>query len=94
MSNSSLKWQQEKPYRAIVNGMQPLEQSQGLGACKTRITHGMPFNFNVINFYHGPSFFFGGAMGIFFFSSNFLFWKKIPSVENFGDFENMFNLFI
>ncbi len=41
-----------------------------------------------------PSFFIGEAMGISFFSNSFLFWRKVLSFENFGDFENTFNLFI
>jgi hypothetical protein len=31
------------------------------------------------------------AMGISFFSSNFLFWRKVPSFEKFRDFENTFS---
>jgi len=54
----------------------------------------MLFNFDVINFYHGPSFFFGEAIGISFFSNIFLFWRKVPFFQNFRDFENMFSLFI
>jgi hypothetical protein len=29
-----------------------------------------------------------------FFSNIILFWRKVPLFENFGDFENMFSLFI
>jgi hypothetical protein len=44
----------------------------------------MPFISDVINFYHGPSFFFGEAMGISFFLASFYFGEKLFCLKTLG----------